>query len=513
LAAALLLLAPALAGCSVLSAQDPGRGARTPSEVRAGPGGLTVDGKPFTVRGVLYDPAPPGADPNATVQPWDWTAHPDAYDKDFRLLKRMGANTIRLARAPPDCPALLRALDAADAYDLKVILGIRGPWNADLSDALVHGRARGEAGKLVGCAWSHRAVLLWMMGDDVPGHAPRGNATAWFALLDEIARDARRIDAHHPVGTAQGLDDLDLLIARAPQVDVLGALALPAPADPAGWLAQADAMWPNRAVVVAAFGADAWDAARSREAGDAQAAAVVATWESIASAARARKGIAGGVVAEWTDGWWRAGNAARHDRDGEPSVEYLGLARVNATYPLARDLRPAYATLRAAWGSDPTGPAPSITNLRGIANRSHVRVLADVTSFGGEPVDVKLRYRVNSGEWAQRAMWKAANNATYSLELGPYQGVAVVFFQVVAKDALNRTRLSEESAARVAAGSTFVDQLLRPVAEFFDGLGHWFGERLSGGSPAPAPQQTPPSWATAPPEPTHALIAGRWAPG
>jgi hypothetical protein len=178
-------------------------------------------------------------------------------------------------------------------------------------------------------------------------------------------------------------------------------------------------------------------------------------------------------------------------------------------------MRPAFEGFRAAWGSDPSGPAPSITHVRGIANRSYVRILADITPFGGGPVEAKVKYRVNSGEWVQRAMWKSPNNATYNLELGPYQGVAVVFFQVVAKDAQNRTRISDENAARVAAGSTFVDQLLRPIAEFFGGLGDWLGSRLAGKSPAPAPPSAsgPAPSSSAPGEPAHLIIASRWGLG
>ncbi|HVL49486.1 MAG TPA: hypothetical protein VM889_13085 [Candidatus Thermoplasmatota archaeon] len=434
-----------------------------PAVVRATPFGLTVDGEPFLVKGVVYGLVPAGLDPLRRDRGWSFLYHPEHYHHDLRLIKAMGANTLRLVATPPDCEGVKRFLDAAAAHDLKVILGIAGPRGLDPADPEVRARTRLEATTLADCHRDHPAVLLWMIGSGVPRWLPdRAEVESWYTLLDEVAGLLHHRDPNHPVATAEtDLAHLDAFVSHATRVDAyaIGHYA-PESTSWSGLFGTLAAKLPGRTLLVSDFGFDAWDSKDKRERETLQADLLAMAWDEIAKAS-AGGPVSGGVVHEWTDAWWKSGSALVQDEgldwrplegasklpDGGYSEDWFGIARLDRDDETARAPRAAYARLRDLWTDPRERSSPSLTNLRSETNGPSVKILADVTTHGGVPVTVSLTYRVKSAGWVTRPM-EHVGDGTYAVELGPYPGFAVVFYKIRAEDAAGRVRESAEASAR-----------------------------------------------------------------
>ncbi|MBN2190164.1 MAG: hypothetical protein JW728_03025, partial [Candidatus Aureabacteria bacterium] len=73
---------------------------------------IYVNGKKFYIKAVAYGYASPGMDPNGT----DAHADMDMFEKDFRMMKEAGINTIRTYKPLPS-----KILDIAEKHGLFVI--------------------------------------------------------------------------------------------------------------------------------------------------------------------------------------------------------------------------------------------------------------------------------------------------------------------------------------------------------------------------------------------------------
>ena len=81
---------------------------------------LLLHGAPFQVRGVIYQPTPVGQDPSVSDGSFTAYSDPRIYRRDFPLLKRLGANVIRIYRPREIPPEFFRNALASGVY---VILG------------------------------------------------------------------------------------------------------------------------------------------------------------------------------------------------------------------------------------------------------------------------------------------------------------------------------------------------------------------------------------------------------
>src|SRR5436190_1324348 len=65
-----------------------------PGALKISEGRLLLEGRPFTVRGVVYQPTPIGEDPTSSDSPFSTYSDPRIRQRDFPLLQKLGANTI-----------------------------------------------------------------------------------------------------------------------------------------------------------------------------------------------------------------------------------------------------------------------------------------------------------------------------------------------------------------------------------------------------------------------------------
>jgi hypothetical protein len=307
------------------------------SLVTVGPGGLAVNGEPFTVKGVVYAPVPIGDDPDLTPYGDYFTsAYRALYDRDLPLLRAMNANAVRLLGWDPaaDHTEFLNRAYNGGADPIRVIAGFRIDPGLDIDPVSadnVRSRLKAEFRAMVAAHKEHPAILMWAIGSEL--NAPGmygGRPEDLFSLMEEMAKEAHAEDSNHPVTTP--LADVDLVAtiaahgARVPSLDLWGAnLFRGASFDDLFAAYQAVSTKP---LLVTGFGADAFDSGAGGGSGAvdeaSQAAYAAALWNEIAGCTV----CTGGTVMEYADQWWE-GRLADPACDAAKSHEGCGLARAS----------------------------------------------------------------------------------------------------------------------------------------------------------------------------------------
>ncbi len=290
---------------------------------------LTVDGKDFMVVGVNWDYFPIG-----TNYSYDFWHQPDevieaALASEMPLIKRMGANALRLYAGIP--PRWVRHLH--DRYGLWVVLNhtvgrygyqLDGTWVpvTDYANPRFRAAVKAEIAALVEQYKGVPGLLMWLYGNEnnyglswssfeieaLPaGEREAAKAKHLYSLFGEIIRDTKARDPNHPVAIANGdVQYLDLIAAECQGLDVMGANVYRGTS--ARDLFDVVKAKLGLPVLFTEFGADAFDAKRGREDDVTQARYLVAQWREIyeQSAGKGKAGNAvGGLIFQWSDGWWK----------------------------------------------------------------------------------------------------------------------------------------------------------------------------------------------------------------
>ncbi len=293
----------------------------------------------FFARGVSYGPF--RANPSGEPFP-----EKDQVEQDLRLIRELGANTLRLYHVPP---GWLHELAAS--FGLRILVGI--PWSQHIrfldsrrERHAVRARMRAAVQALDGSP----SVLAYLIGNEIPPEIVR-----WYgperirAFLAELADQVRQDDpqslvsyANYPMTEYLELDFLDFLSfnvylhreeALRLYVQRLQNLAAPRP------------------LLVSEFGIDS-----IREGEAAQAEIVSRT-----CATAAELGCAGTVVFSYTDEWhtggfeiddWAFGLVTR---DRQPKPVYEGVRRVYADeLPRLPEAAPRVSVVICAYNAERT---------------------------------------------------------------------------------------------------------------------------------------------------------------
>jgi len=369
---------------------------------------LRVNGAPYLVRGMSYQPNRIGLSPdNATLKPTeDWMLsdvnknglidapfeawvdadRDDVRDDnekavgDFALMRDMGVNTLRLYHH-----AFNRdMLDVLySSYGIRVLMGdLLGAYTVgsgadwykgtDYTDPVQQEKMMASVKKMVMEYKDHPGVLMWVLGNEnvygVATNAPQKPA-AFFAFANKAARWIKSVDKNHPVALANGDTFLIEYFARnAPDVDIFGCNAY------RGSHGFGQSLWgtvkglADKPVLITEFGAPARHGFKPAEEAEAlQAAYIMNNWKDIEAnaAGRGHGNALGGVVFAWVDEWWKAGPPPQHDPaahdtvgqwqgpfpDGWMYEEWLGITGQGngKQSPFQRQLRKAYFVLRDYW--------------------------------------------------------------------------------------------------------------------------------------------------------------------
>ncbi len=364
---------------------------------------ILVEGKPFIIKGITYVATKVGQSPDkGTLTNWmteDTNGNGLAdgpYDSwvdanrnnqqdedepvvgDFRLLKELGANVIRVYHQPfePD-KELLRAMYEETGIMVvmgdflgKYALGSGASWyeGTDYENPEHRKNMLDSVKKIVMEYKDEPYILMWLLGNE-NNYGVACNADtkpeAYYAFVDEVAAWIKSVDPDHPVAMCNGdVLYLDIFAKFCPNVDAFAANAYRGDYGfGAFWEQVSDAT--GKPGFITEYGCPAYAGHLSREdAEEAQADYHLGNWMDIEkNAAGTKEGAGnaiGGIVFEWMDEWWKNYEPAYHDKtagaqgpfpDGYMYEEWFGLiGQGNGKHsPFLRQLRESYFLYKELW--------------------------------------------------------------------------------------------------------------------------------------------------------------------
>jgi len=314
---------------------------------------LYVDGEPFPVKGVGYQPTPVGRTP----PPSDDSRF---YDRDFPLIADAGFNTIRSWGLPGR-----NILTKAEQYDLKVIAGF---WinKVDFTQASQQNSIEQNFRNFVNAYKYEDSILMWALGNEISlsfdeiaatyGRSKTDIANEFYKLCNRLAEVAYEIegDSYRPVMIVNGgllyLGESEFggHDEQLPFIDVWGVNAYYRDFHNIDFFGQRGSFFnfykqrSDKPLVLTEYGADAYRTGSGRDPSgedeEAQAQWVVANTQQILAASDI---CLGGTIIEYSDEWWKdsAGSAWDHDTgpeadwgvnlpDGYANEEYWGIVRI-----------------------------------------------------------------------------------------------------------------------------------------------------------------------------------------
>lgn len=198
------------------------------SEVKIVKGRLYVNGIPYTIKGIDYNPAPMVDNPEAAL-----AGHQSNNKSFFDLLRQVGANTVLIS-------VRNKEIDQSDFLNLAfnngenpiyVILTfpIDPGRYPDITSPNAREKIRADFRETVDQYKDQPAVLMWTIGAE-PGNPPwtGGTPEDLFSLMNEMAQEAHHQEGKdfHPVtATPSGVDVIKTIAAfetSTPDLDLWG---------------------------------------------------------------------------------------------------------------------------------------------------------------------------------------------------------------------------------------------------------------------------------------------------
>ena len=380
---------------------------------------LFVDNKPFIVRGICYSPNPVGLSPdNGTLnvskdwmfadynknniidgpyEAWDDKNKNEIQDADepvigdFKLMKDMGINTLRLYHYPGFNKQLLK--EGHEKYGFMYMIGnFIGMYCTDSGAQWFEGtdytnpeqcqRMMDSVKKMVEEYKDEDYVLMWVLGNENnygtvgvvgvsagTGCNVRKDVPAYYKFVNECAKLIKELDPkQRPVAICNG-DQLflDICAANAPELDIYGANAYRGK-EGFGMLWKDVSDLYEKPVVITEYGCPAYSKMYGPEENERQQAiyhegSIKNIQENVAGYGSGN--ALGGIIFEWTDEWWKAGpppefDPSVHDEtsqwmgpfiDGCAYEEWFGLCSVGdgTLTPFKRQIRKAYYSIKDMW--------------------------------------------------------------------------------------------------------------------------------------------------------------------
>ncbi|MBU1121877.1 MAG: hypothetical protein KKF54_04180, partial [Candidatus Omnitrophica bacterium] len=363
---------------------------------------MLVDNNPFIIQGITYDPTRVGESPddgsmeNWTTQDLNKNGLIDApyeswVDKnsnniqdldekvegDFKLMKEMGVNTLRLYSQPFERNKKLIG-QMYKEYGIyitigdflgKYTLGSGANWEkgTDYDNPTDKENMLASVRKMVNTFKDEPYVLMWLLGNEnVYGLGCNADKKpeSFFKFANEAAALIKSLDPQkRPVAIASG-DSLflDVFAKNCPDIDVFGTNSY---RGKYGFLDLWDEIKriADRPAMITEYGAPSYGRGYNQEeAQNFQAKYHQANWNNIYynSCGYDAGNSIGGFIFEWLDEWWKAYEPAYHDKkglfagpflDGYMHEEWLGLCSQGdgKKSPYLRQVKKAYFTYKELW--------------------------------------------------------------------------------------------------------------------------------------------------------------------
>jgi hypothetical protein len=331
-------------------------------------GRLFVDGRPFKIKGINYNPTPIGSD----------VIDPTAPRFDVPRIAALGANTLgtyHLGRAEWDRWSNVTSGEAfydalhpvAENAGLRIVVGYFANHRMDWTDRARVARVTTQYQGLVLKARNRPSTLMYLIGNEVFERlVDDSQRRAYATWIGEMVAWTHVNDPRHPVAYADSyrLPALRWLQSHAPDLDVYGInnYAFTTAESLASILIDYAQAWPGKPILLHEWGTDSWDAAKRVTDEAAQGARL----QELAAAIGAVYGdpahpLIGSLYFAYTDEWRFVGPWTSQDHDGgwtcgacfdgRADEDHWGLARaIAANGAGARTVKTAYQALRQAWG-------------------------------------------------------------------------------------------------------------------------------------------------------------------
>ena len=293
----------------------------------------------FFLRSVTYGPFAPGAD---GIQ----FPRSQLVQRDFALMRELGANAIRTFTVPPQW-----LLDLALEYGLAVLIGL--PWAEHvcfLEDRRVVREIRAAVHDGVERCQHHPAIFAYLVGNEVPPDVVR-----WLGpervkgFVEELAAIVKGVDpqalvsyANFPPTEYLDLDQLDFVcfnvyLHREPEFR--------------RYLLRLQSLAGDKPLVLTEFGVDSM-----REGRDGQAA--ILSWQTSAAF---ELGVAGTSIFSWTDDWFTGGHQVEDwafglvDRERNRKPAFQEVQRIyRAELPILPPAAPKISVVICAYNAERT---------------------------------------------------------------------------------------------------------------------------------------------------------------
>ncbi|MFA5339521.1 MAG: glycoside hydrolase family 2 TIM barrel-domain containing protein [Candidatus Omnitrophota bacterium] len=302
-----------------------------------------ADGSLFFIKGVAYGISAPGLPPG--VDGCFSKIPLSVFENDFRMMKEAGINTIRTYEPLPDA-----LLDLAEKYDLKIIEQVIYPsaYTDYASDVELKALKR-MALDVVKKHRNRRCILMWSIWNDAPfcydepgNPVPRYGFDKVNNFMKEIYLAVKAADKSRPVTAANilkvkgfdlGFDFLDVIGCNA----YIGGHGF-------NWRGKENALDVvkemkaiskkyNKPIFITETGYSTFVKKETQD------KALKTQMEAIGS------DLAGIVIFEWTDEWWKGGNPSVQDPNIE---EYWGILTWD------RKPKPGFEVVSKLFNSIPT---------------------------------------------------------------------------------------------------------------------------------------------------------------
>ncbi|MCH7590105.1 hypothetical protein IIB34_03610, partial [PVC group bacterium] len=332
---------------------------------------LYVNGSPFQIKGVCYQPLPIGFH----ITQFDVFSAPNIYNRDMPILRDLGANTLR-TYGKVTTTAFLDACYNSGVDPVYVVMGFfMNPFD-DFTNTAVRDAIKADFSNYVSTFKDHPAVLMWSPGNETESQFNTASDSVYYSLLNELAEIAYNLEgaSYHPVtGATENIFDIgdNGLLTSDDDMDYLDAWGGNVyEGITFGDLFDDVRHRTQKLFWVSEFGVDAWNTIDSSGyAGDgsveeaAQAAWDTGLWDEIAANTDI---AAGGTIFEYTDEWWKddGGTLGTQDFGGhrilDPNInhpdnfvseEWFGIASVSDDGSGTNVITPrqVFAELKSRW--------------------------------------------------------------------------------------------------------------------------------------------------------------------
>jgi hypothetical protein len=314
---------------------------------------LLINGKSFIIKGVCYSPIKVGEG-----EKYDWTLDNKAFRKDLVLIKKMGANVVRLYSYSYD--NLSEFLDECKKNDIRVILGFEIDKHR-IENIEYQNEILGNAKEIVGMFGNHSALLMWCIGNEI--NTANFNYAKGYSFLNKVAvcihdAEAKKNYHFHPVCTANcDFVQISAYEKYMPDLDIWGINLYRGKNFKELW----EQYKSDKPFFISEFGCDAFDSRISAENQNYQNSYIESQMNDITIHLKGDsgvKGFLGCTIFEWCDEWWKSNNNTLHDtisnwesgnyEDTKMNEEWWGIVSVKPD-SYNRIKRKAYFTLQRLW--------------------------------------------------------------------------------------------------------------------------------------------------------------------